>query len=196
LKKFNLNKKNATTLRDAAAMNIIKDRVLERLMEMYPDKKVKATYGYITRFNRNRYSISKSHANDAYVIAKNFNAVPLEYYFKGIQIRRHNRKIYKDKIYKGGVLKNNQAEHFVFGFGLMDRVMFNGIECFVHGRRSKGYFDLRDIDMSRVHDSAPAKDIRLIRHERNIIYKKTLKRAAADSSSEAKDLAVSSAYLL
>ena len=196
LKKFNLNRKNAVTLRDAAAMNIIKDRVLERLREMYPDKEVKATYGYITRFNRNRYGISKSHANDAYVIAKNFNAIPLEYYFKGIQIRRHNRKIHKDKIYKGGVLKNNQAEHFVFGFGLMDRVMFNGIECFVHGRRSTGYFDLRDIDMSRVHDSAPSKDIRLIRHERNIIYKKMLKRIDADSSSEAKDLAVSSVCLL
>ena len=196
LKKFSLNKKNAVTLRDDAAMNIIKERVLDGLREMYPDKVVKCTFGYITRFNRNKYNISKSHANDAYVIAKHFNAKPLDYYFKGIQIRRHNRKIHKDKIYKGGVLKKNQAEHFVFGFGLMDRVVYKGIECFVHGRRSSGYFDLRDIDMSRVHDSAPVRDIKLIRHERNIIYKKTFKKIDADSSDEAKDLAVSSACLL
>jgi hypothetical protein len=196
LKKFSLNKKNAVTLRDTAAMNIIKDRVLEGLREMYPDKVVKCTYGYITRFNRNKYNISKSHANDAYVIAKNFNAEPLDYYFKGIQIRRHNRKIHKDKIYKGGVLKKNQAEHFVFGFGLMDRVVYKGIECFIHARRTTGYFELRNIDMSRVHDSAPVRDIRLIRHERNIIYKKTFKRIDADSSDEAKNLAVSSACLL
>ncbi len=196
LKKFSLNKKNAVTLRDTAAMNITKDRILSGLKEMYPDKIVKCTYGYITQFNRNRYNISKSHANDAYVIAKNFNAEILDYYFKGIQIRRHNRKIYKDKIYKGGVLKKNQAEHFVFGFGLMDRVVYNGIKCFVHGRRNSGYFDLRDIDMSRVHDSAHAKNIKLIRHEKNIIYKKTFKRIDADSSDEVKDFAVSSACLL
>lgn len=191
LKNFNnLNKKNAVTLRDAAAMNIIKDRVLVGLKKMYPGKEVKATYGYITRFNRKRYNISKSHADDAYVITKNFNAEPLGYYFKGIQTRRHNRKIHKDRIYKGGILKNNQAEHFVLGFALMDRVIFNGVECFVHGRRKRGYFDLRDINMSRVHDSAPVRVIRLIRHERSIIYKKTFKKIDADSFSEAEDFAM------
>ena len=66
--------------------------------------------------------------------------------FKGIQVRRHNRKIFKDNILKGNNRKLNQAPHLVFGFALNDRVKFNGIECFVHGRRSKGYFDLKDID--------------------------------------------------
>ena len=196
LKNFSLNKKNAATLRDAAAMNVIKDRILDGLKKMYPDKEVKVTFGYITRFNRKKYNILKSHANDAFVISKNFNATPLDYYFKGIQIRRHNRKIHKDKIYKGGVLKKNQAEHFVFGFCLMDRVKFKGIECFVHGRRTRGYFDLRDIDMSIVHTDAHIRNIKLLRHERSIIYKKTTKRIVDDSYSEAEDLAFSSANLL
>ena len=196
LKNFSLNKKNAATLRDAAAMNLTKDRILDGLKKMYPDKEVKVTFGYITRFNRKRYNVSKSHANDAFVISKNFYAKPLDYYFKGIQIRRHNRKIHKDKIYKGGKLHKNQAEHFVFGFGLMDRVKFNGIECFVYSRRTSGYFDLRDIDMDRVHASAHIRNIKLIRHERSIIYEKKLKRIAADSYSEAEDLAFSSASLL
>ena len=185
LKDFHLKKKNAATLRDAAAMNVIKDRILDGLKKMYPDKEVKVTFGYITRFNRKKYNIQKSHANDAFVISKNFGAKPLDYYFKGIQIRRHNRKIHKDKIYKGGVLKKNQAEHFVFGFGLMDRVKFKGIECFVHGRRTEGYFDLRDIDNNKVHASAHVRNIKLIRHERSIIYKKILKEIIADFYSEA-----------
>ena len=196
LKNFSLNKKNAATLRDAAAMNVIKDKILEGLKKMYSDKEVKVTFGYITRFNRKRYNIQKSHANDAFVISKNFSAKPLDYYFKGIQIRRHNRKIHKDKIYKGGILKKNQAEHFVFGFGLMDRVKFNNIECFVHGRRTEGYFDLRDVDMGRVHASAHVRNIKLICHERSIIYEKKSKRIVADSYSEAEDLVFSSASLL
>lgn len=196
LKGFSLNKKNAATLRDAAAMNITKDRILDGLKKMYPNKQIKVTFGYITRFNRKRYNISKSHANDAFVISKNFGAKPLDYYFKGIQIRRHNRKIHKDKIYKGGVLKKNQAEHFVFGFGLMDRVKFKGIECFIYGRRAKGYFDLRDIDMGRVHASAHVRNIKLICHEKSIIYKKTLKKIVADSYSEAEYFSFSSARLL
>jgi len=196
LKNFSLKKKNAATLRDAAAMNVIKDRILDGLKKMYLDKEVKVTFGYITRFNRKRYNVSKSHANDAFVISKNFGAKLLDYYFKGIQIRRHNRKIHKDKICKGGVLKKNQAEHFVFGFGLMDRVKFNNIECFVYGRRTKGYFDLRDIDNNKIHASAPVRNIKLIRHERSIIYEKKLKRIDADSYSEAEDFAFSSTNLL
>ena len=69
--------------------------------------------------------------------------------------------------------------------------MFVYVQC-----RSPGYFDLKDIDMSRVINSAHAKNIKLIRHEKNIIYKKTFKRINADSFDEAKDFAISSACLL
>jgi N6-L-threonylcarbamoyladenine synthase len=197
LKKFQLNRANAKTLRDAAAMNIIKDRVLQCVREKYPDKEVKTTYGYITRWNRKKYNIDKTHANDAYVIAGNFSAKQLDYYFKGFQVRRHNRQIYKDTIQKGGEPKNNQAEHLVFGFALNDRVIFNGIECFVHGRRSKGYFDLKDIDGNTIHNSAPVKKVKLISHENSIMLKRISKsrKAGADSFSDAKDVAISSARL-
>ena len=69
--------------------------------------------------------------------------------------------------------------------------MFVYVQC-----RSPGYFDLRDIDMSRVMNSAHAKNIKLIRHEKSIIYKKMFKRIDADSSDEAIDFAFSSACLL
>ena len=176
LKKFkNLNKKNAITLRDAAAMNIIKDRILSELRNRFSNIPVRKTYGYITARNRKQNNIDKSHANDAFIIAKNFNAKPLEYMFKGIQVRRHNRKIYKDNILKGNKRKLNQAPHLVFGFALNDRVRFNGIECFVYGRRSRGYFSLKDIDGNTIHTDAPVRKIKLISHENSIILKRISK---------------------
>ena len=199
LKKFrNLNKKNADTLRDAATMNLIKDRILSELRNKFQDIPVRKTYGYITSYNRKKYNIDKSHANDAFIIAKNFNAKSLDDMFMGRQVRRHNRKIYKDNILKDNIRKLNQAPHLVFGYALNDRVKYNEIECFVHGRRSSGYFSLKDIDGNTIHNSAPVRKIKLISHENSIILKRITKsrKASADSSGDAEDVAVSSARLL
>ena len=199
LKKFkNLNKKNAVTLRDCAAMNLIKDRILSELRNIFPNILVRKTYGYITAKNRSQNNIDKTHANDAFIIAKNFNAKPLDDMFMGIQVRRHNRRIHKDNILKGNRRQLNQAPHLIFGYVLNDRVKFNGIECFVHARRSKGYFELKDIEGNRIHNSASVKKIKLISHENSIILKRITKnrKASADSSSDAEDVAVSSARLL
>ena len=86
----------------------------------------------------------------------------------------------------------------MFEFALNDRVRFNGIECFVHGRRSKGYFDLKDIDGNRIHTAASVKKIKLISHENSIILKRISKsrKDSADSPGDAEDVAVSSARLL
>ena len=196
LKKFRtINKKNAVSLRDAAAMNLIKDRIFSKLRELYPNIPIWRTYGYITKRNRRKYNIEKSHANDAFVIAKNFKAEPLDYMFKGFQVRRHNRKIHKDTILKGNKLKKNQSEHLMFGFARFDRVRYDGKECFVYGRRTSGQFDLRDIDGSVITHSVTKNKIKLIRHENSIIIKK-IKKNSVDSSADAKDVAVSSAHII
>lgn len=196
LKKFkNINKKNAVSLRDAAAMNLIKDRIFSELKKIHSDIIIWRTYGYITRYNRRKYNIDKSHTNDAFVIAKNFNAEPLDYMFKGFQVRRHNRKIHKDIILKSNKLKKNQSAHLVFGFARFDRVKYDGKECFVYARRTEGYFELKDIDGSKIHASAPVRKIKLIKHENSIIIKK-IKKTSVDSSAEAKDVAVSSTHII
>src|SRR5574344_2139305 len=179
LKKFRtINKKNAVSLRDAAAMNLIKDRIFSELRELHPNIPIWRTYGYATKRNRRKHNIDKSHANDAFVIAKNFNAEHLDYMFKGFQVRRHNRKIHKDTILKGNKLKKNQSEHLVFGFARFDRVKYDGKECFVYARRTKGYFDLRDIDGTIITHSVTKNKIKLIRHENSIIIKKIKKDIA------------------
>ena len=118
--------------------------------------------------------------------------------FTGIQVRRHNRKIHKDKILKGNRRQLNQAPHLVFGYALNDRVKFNGIECFVHARRTIGYFVLKDIDGNTIHNSASVKKVKLISHENSIILKRISKnrKASADSFGDAKNVAISSARLL
>lgn len=175
LKKFQLNRANAKSLRDAAAMNIIKDRVLQGVKEKYPDKEVRTTYGYITRWNRAKYNIDKSHANDAYVIAGNFSAKQLDYYYKGFQVRRHNRQIHKDTIQKGGIPKNNQAEHLVFGFALNDRIRYNGEIYFIKGRRNKGFFSLSDASGKEVMNSVHHSRLKRISYEKSLIYKRISK---------------------
>lgn len=133
-----LKVKRSTTLRDAAVMNMSKDRFYKELKERYPDKIVTRTYGYITKYNRIKYGVEKSHISDARMISKMFRAEPLGWHYKLIKVRRHNRQLYKFKIWKGGKLKRNQAPYEVMGFRLFDVVDYEGKEYYISARRTKG----------------------------------------------------------
>jgi hypothetical protein len=61
--KIELNVKKHKSLRSATTMNLIR----KRLLEYYP--KAIETFGYITKENRQRLGLVKSHENDAFVIA-------------------------------------------------------------------------------------------------------------------------------
>jgi hypothetical protein len=52
------------------------------------------TYGYITKNNRIKYNIEKSHANDAFVIAGGINQYRINP-FEVIQVKRNNRSLSK-----------------------------------------------------------------------------------------------------
>ena len=73
--------------------------------------------------------------------------------------RRHNRQIHKAKISKGGIRKLNQAPKYVFGYQLFDRVKYRGQEEFVFGRRSRGSFDIRKIDGTKLTASVSYKKL-------------------------------------
>lgn len=142
--------KRGTSLRDAAAMGIMKWKLLDKLKSLFPN--VSMTFGYITKYNRIHNNIEKSHISDAFVISKNFKAKRLGYYFKEKLVRRHNRQIHKTKILKGGKKKMNQAPFKVFGFRLFDKVEFKGNEYFIYARRLSGYFNIRDINSENKKD--------------------------------------------
>ena len=156
--------------KDATFMGIMRWTFYERLKKLY--KNVKMTYGYITKYKRIKYNIEKSHVADAFCIANNLSAKRLNYYYLQKQVRRHNRKLHKRKIYKGGYRKNNQAKYSVFGFHLFDKVKYNNIECFVFGRRSAGYFDIRKLNGEVISRSIQYKKLIKISNKKSLLISK------------------------
>lgn len=154
--------------RDAAFMGIMRKTLMERLKEMFPEVKVCSTYGYITKYHRERLKIEKTHISDAFVIAKNFDAKRAEKTYLMKPVRSHNRQIHKAKIQKGGTRRLNQTPKYVFGFQLFDKVHFRGQDCFVFGRRSSGRFDLRLLDGTRVFEPS-YKRIRLLERRKSLL---------------------------
>ena len=152
--------KRSQSLRDAAFMGVMRWTFFNRLKELYPGI-VSMTYGYITKNTRIRKGLEKTHAVDARCIAGHPDAEALGYYYFQKEVRCHNRQLHKTNILKGGIRKSNQAEKVVKGYRLYDCVEYNGQECFVFGRRTSGYFDLRLLDGTVVHRSASVKNIRL-----------------------------------
>lgn len=160
---IDLKVKRSKSLRDAAVMGIMKWKLYEELKSRYPN--VSMTFGYITKYNRIKYGIEKSHTSDAFVISRNFNAKRIERQYLKRLIRRHNRQIHKMKILKGGKKKNNQAPFEVFGFRLFDKVLYNNEICFIYGRRKSGCFDIRDFD-GKNSKNVTYKKLKLIRGKR------------------------------
>ena len=166
---IDLKVKRGKSLRDAAVMGIMKWKLYEELKSRYPN--VSMTFGYITKYNRIKYGIEKSHTSDAFVISRNFNAKRIEYQYLKRLVRRHNRQIHKMKILKGGKKKNNQAPFEVFGFRLFDKVLYNNEIFFVYGRRKSGNFNIRDFNGENPKDVSHKK-FKLIRGKRHPIILK------------------------
>jgi N6-L-threonylcarbamoyladenine synthase len=170
--KLNLDIKKKYGFRDAAHVNIMRLELIKRLKEKYSN--IEETYGYITKFNRIERGLEKSHINDARCISNNLRVKKLNYYFHIKNVRCHNRQIHKAKILKGGKKKLNQASYIVRGFRLFDKVRYNGIECFIFGRRQSGYFDLRKLDGESVHKSASFKKLILLESIKNSFLIETI----------------------
>ena len=153
--------KRGASFRDATFMGIMRWEVYNRLKGMYPGM-VSMTYGYITKNTRIRYGLEKTRAVDARCVSGHPDAEPLgcRYYQK--KVRCHNRQLRKANALKAGIVKANQAAKEVHGFRLFDKVLYDGTGCFIFGRRTSGYFDLRLLDGTKVHPSASYKKLKLL----------------------------------
>lgn len=156
-------KRSFASLRDAAAMNITRWAVYNRLKAEL-DVLVNLTYGYKTKYVRIHAGLEKSHAVDARCISGNAQAMPADRIFILKQLRRHNRKVMKSNLLKGGRWKRNQAPRDIKGFRLFDTVLYNNIPAYVHGRRSSGFFVIKDAEGRTISNSVSYKRLKLIRH--------------------------------
>lgn len=77
-------------------------------------------------------------------------------------VRRNNRQLHKATIRKGGKRQRNTAPKKVYGFRLFDCVRYQGTTCFVFGRRSSGYFDLRALDGTKISPSARYNKLKVV----------------------------------
>ena len=173
-----LRKRMRRSSRDAAFMGIMRKALISRLRNdlLIP---VWETHGYVTKYTRNELlKLNKSHINDALAIAAGMAGfrVPMYHSFYRTErtylirpIRHHNRQLHKATILKGGLRKSNQAPRYVKGFRLFDKVLYKGTECFIWGRRTSGYFMLRNLDGEKVSDSANCKHLTLVERSSNYL---------------------------
>lgn len=167
---FKLKIRRSTSFRDAAVMNIMRWSVYNRVRQEYNN--IHLTYGYITKNTRIANCIAKTHAADAKCISGNPSVKPLPFCYLQKQIRRHNRQIHKTNILKGGKKRLNQAPYLVKGFRLFDKVKYNGIECYIFGRRSNGSFDIRKLDETKVYAGISCKKLKLLEVRKNFLITK------------------------
>lgn len=162
-------KRRRSSTRDAAFMGIMRKTLMQRLHEMFSDVKIRGTYGYITKYWREKKNIVKTHISDAFVIAKNFDAERVEKSLLMVPKRQHNRQIHKCRINKGGMRKLNQTPKYMFGYQLFDRVLCLGQEAFVFGRRSSGGFDIRKLDGKKVNANINYRKLRHLEYRKPIL---------------------------
>ena len=162
--------KRGMSFKDATFMGIMRWSFYNRLKEIYPN--VFMTYGYITKDTRIKNNLPKDHYIDARCISGNPNAEPLGYYFYQKKVRWHNRQIHKANILKGGKKKLNQAPYLVKGFRLFDKVEFEGQVCFIFGRRSNVYFDIRKLNGEVISRSASWQKLKLLETRKSLLMER------------------------
>ena len=150
--KENLLKRGAS-LRDAAFMGIMRWAFYSRIKEELQPKgiEVHMTYGYITKNTRIQHGLKKTHCVDARVISGHPDALPLDHYYLKKKVRCHNRQIHKAKILKGGIRKLNQSQYLMNGYRLFDSVLYDKKPYIVFGRRTSGFFDVRNLAGEKVN---------------------------------------------
>ena len=152
--------KRVKSFKHASHMNIMRKRLFEVLRSVFDN--VFETFGYLTKYNREKLGFDKSHSNDAFIISHNFDANRLDVEYLYRKVRRHNRQLHKTKPSKGGKRRKNQSNYIVNGFRRFDKVMYNGIECFITGKRTSGYFQLKTFDGTVVSQSVSSKKLKLL----------------------------------
>ena len=157
--KIELKVKKHKAFKAETIMSILRWKIVNKLREL--GNAVSITYGYLTKSSRIALKLEKSHANDAFCIAGGSGQERTDnnYFIK--YVRKCNRSLFKANLLKGGKRKVNTIKQ-AFGFHRFDKVLYGKIECFIHGLRSSGYFDLRLLTGEKINASVKYTKLRLI----------------------------------
>lgn len=163
--------KRGNKCNDAAFMGTMRWAFYGKLKELYPN--VNMSFGYITKNVRIQNNLPKEHYIDARCISGNPTAESNGVYYYLKKVRCHNRQLHRLTINKGGHRKNNQAKYIVNGFRLFDRVKYQDKEYFIFGRRSNGFFDIRDLSGNKVNKgSVSSKKLQLLETRKTLLIER------------------------
>ena len=154
--------KKAPQFKAETLMSIMRWELYRRLQKLYGKENVSMTYGYITKNTRITHKLEKSHYIDARCIAGHPEASSDGNWYYMRKTRSHNRKIHKTTIRKGGVMKQNQTEQLIGGFGIFDIGRYEKNISYIHGRRATGYFDIRKIYGPKGHAVIHTSNLKLV----------------------------------
>lgn len=133
-------------------MSILKNRLASELRKL--GFNIGETYGYITKYNRKKLGLEKSHRNDAFVISEGSTQTRCQQYISKF-MRKQNRKLFKGA---RSHIKNT-CPRYVLGFQRFDKIKYEGIECFIFGRRSSGFFDIKKLNEQSISHNCNYKKI-------------------------------------
>lgn len=137
--------KRGAKLEDAVKTSIVGSYFPRLLREL--GLNIHETFGYITKNTRIEAGLPKEHTIDALCIAGHPNAVRLGEVLVAHKKRCHNRSLHKMNIRKGeNARRANQCAHTMKGYHLFDKVLYDGCECFISGKRTSGRFFVKSFD--------------------------------------------------
>ena len=154
--KFKLDVKKHKSLKSATTMNIIRSR----LLKIFPD--AIETFGYVTKTNRYIYNITKTHSNDAFVIAGGYSqerSKERTIRFK----RKNNRSLQKNR---NGVSPSIRRQRYKIQ--PQDIIEWNGLTCIAIGMQNKGAYLAFMNDAKRIVKNMNT--ITLIFQHKGVIY--------------------------
>ena len=161
-------KETASSFKYAAGVSAMKNSLIKMLKEEFPDKTVDITYGYITKKDRQKYNIPKTHYLDAFAIAGNFCAKRLDYHYMFVQRRRHYRSLHVVKYTKGGIRRSAVANKKINNshFRMGDYVQHQNKKGFITGS-TNGSATVKDIYGKDClgQNSITVRKLKLIRHQ-------------------------------
>jgi hypothetical protein len=135
-------------LHHATHMNILQSLIRKNLS--YTE-----TYGYITKVIREYFKIPKAHCYDALCVEITEDKMPT---------LLNNTVLFKKSISKGryqqtwGIRSEKKyPKNKVFGFKTWDKVIYQGVTCFVKGMMSTGYYVLCNILGKKINFKPMAK---------------------------------------
>jgi len=137
-----INKKTRS-FKPETFMSSVRWKLVNQLRELFPDVVVYHTFGYLTKHCRIREELSKSHGNDAFVIAGGTRRITRCKQLGSKSRRRNNRCL---QLNRKGFKPSIRRKRYCLQPG--DRVSWDGLSFLVKGMHCRGSRVMLDIGKS------------------------------------------------